>query len=130
MSNLPGNSKSGVLIRVVNLDAERIFYRDLLRLGEPVIDSGFWVEFLTPDGTRLLLEKSAAPYLEHEASATTVVIATPDLEAIRRDLENNNYNITPELKVHPGEAFYRAQDPEGNVFYLCCEPLSQTTPKE
>ena len=111
---------SGVMLRVKNLDQARIFYRDLLRLGEPLVDSGFWVEFLAPGGSRVILEKSEAPYLEHEASATTLVLATPAAEAIRRDLEGQGYAITPEVKIHPGEAFYRGQDPEGNVFYLCC----------
>ena len=57
MSNIrPG---SGVLIRVANLDQQRIFYRELLMLGNPLVDSAFWVEFAAPDGTRIILEKSA-----------------------------------------------------------------------
>ena len=102
-----------------------IFYRDLLRLGEPVDRQRVLVEFATPDGARIMLEKSAAPYLEHEASATTVVLATPFVDEIRRDLENGNYPITAEEKVHPGEAFFRGQDPEGNVFYLCNHALNR-----
>ena len=110
---------SGVLIRVGNLDHERLFYRKMLRLGEPVVDTGFWVEFLTPGGSRIILEKSEAPYLEHASSATTLVLATPECEAIRRDLEQQGFAVTANEHVHPGEAFYRGQDPEGNVFYLC-----------
>lgn len=110
---------SGVLIRVANLDMQRIFYRELLMLGDPVVDSAFWVEFSAPDGTRIILEKSEAAYLEHEVSATTLVLATPLQEKIRKELELHNYPITPGEKAHPGEVFYRGQDPEGNVFYLC-----------
>ena len=117
MSNVrPG---SGVLIRVANLDQQRIFYRELLMLGNPMVDSAFWVEFSAPDGTRIILEKSEAAYLEHEVSATTLVLATPLLERIRIELELHNYHITADEKAHPGEVFYRGQDPEGNVFYLC-----------
>lgn len=117
MSNVrPG---SGVLIRVANLDQQRIFYRELLMLGNPVVDSAFWVEFSAPDGTRIILEKSEAAYLEHEVSATTLVLATPLQEKIRKELEIHNYPITADEKAHPGEVFYRGQDPEGNVFYLC-----------
>ena len=117
MSNVrPG---SGVLIRVANLDQQRIFYRELLMLGNPVVDSAFWVEFAAPDGTRIILEKSEAAYLEHEVSATTLVLATPLQEKIRKELEIHNYPITADEKAHPGEVFYRGQDPEGNVFYLC-----------
>ncbi len=117
MSNVrPG---SGVLIRVANLEQQRIFYRELLMLGNPVVDSAFWVEFSAPDGTRIILEKSEAAYLEHEVSATTLVLATPLQEKIRKELEIHNYPITADEKAHPGEVFYRGQDPEGNVFYLC-----------
>ena len=117
MSNIrPG---SGVLIRVADLDQQRIFYRELLMLGNPLVDSAFWVEFSAPDGTRIILEKSEAAYLEHEVSATTLVLSTPHLERIRTELELHNYPITADEKAHPGEVFYRGQDPEGNVFYLC-----------
>ena len=117
MSNVrPG---SGVLIRVANLDQQRIFYRELLMLGNPVVDSAFWVEFAAPDGTRIILERSEAAYLEHEVSATTLVLSTPLLDRIRTELELHNYPITADEKAHPGEVFYRGQDPEGNVFYLC-----------
>ena len=117
MSNIrPG---SGVLIRVADLDQQRIFYRELLMLGNPLVDSAFWVEFAAPDGTRIILEKSEAAYLEHEVSATTLVLSTPHLEKIRAELALHNYQITAGEKAHPGEVFYRGQDPEGNVFYLC-----------
>ena len=48
MSNVrPG---SGVLIRVANLEQQRIFYRELLMLGNPVVDSAFWVESRPKNG--------------------------------------------------------------------------------
>ena len=110
---------SGVLIRVKDLDTARIFYRELLRLGNPAVDSAFWVEFYAPDGTRIILEKTEAAYLVHDVSATTLVLATPELEKIRHELEVHNYTIERQKKAHPGEVFYRAQDPEGNIIYLC-----------
>lgn len=119
MSDVPIRAGSGVLIRVTNLDEERFFYRSFLKLGDPVVDSGFWVEFACPDGTRVILEKSEAAYLSHDVSATTLVLASPHLAAIRQELQSHNMPITEEEKIHPGEAFYRCQDPEGNVIYLC-----------
>ena len=112
---------SGVLIRVNDLNTQRIFYREILMLGNPVVDSAFWVEFCAPDGSRIILEKSEAAYLVHDVSATTLVLATPHLEAVRKELLSHNYPLTAEEKLHPGEAFYRGQDPEGNVFYLCIQ---------
>lgn len=117
MSNSLRNS--GVLIRVKDIKKQRIFYRDMLQLGEPAVDSDFWVEFITADGSRIILEKSEAPYLEHMNSATTSVIAVQDKEAVIKELLMHKYNISVNEKLHPGEAFHRGEDPEGNVFYLC-----------
>ena len=119
MSERLTHGGSGVLIRVFDLNAQRIFYRDMLKLGEPVVDSNFWTEFAAPDGTRIILEKTEAAYLEHANSATTLVLYTPHLEAIRQELAIHNYPITANTKPHPGEVFYWGQDPEGNMFYLC-----------
>ena len=110
---------SGVMIRVKDLDTARRFYRDFLMLGNPVVDSAFWVEFNAPDGTRIILEKTEAEYLVHDVSATTLVLATPHLEEVRKELEMHNYPIDRQEKAHPGEVFYRGLDPENNVFYLC-----------
>jgi catechol 2,3-dioxygenase-like lactoylglutathione lyase family enzyme len=110
---------SGVLLRVKDIKKQRIFYRDLLRLGNPLVDSDFWVEFATADGGRIILEKSEANYLEHLASATSMIIAVTDKDAVIKELLDHKYKITVNEKVHPGEAFHRGEDPEGNVFYLC-----------
>ena len=121
MSNNQSRAGSGVLIRVKDLKTQRYFYRDILKLGEPKVDSEFWVEFSAPDGSRIILEKSEASYLEHLASATTLVLATPHLNEIRQVMCSHKYHISDDLKLHPGEAFYRGEDPEGNIFYLCTE---------
>ena len=121
MSNNQSRAGSGVLIRVKDLKTQRYFYRDILKLGEPSVDSDFWVEFSAPDGSRIILEKSEASYLEHLASATTLVLSTPHLNEIRQVMCSHKYHISEELKLHPGEAFYRGEDPEGNIFYLCNE---------
>ena len=121
MGNNNIRAGSGVLIRVKDLKTLRYFYRDILKLGEPKVDSDFWVEFSAPDGSRIILEKSEATYLEHHASATTLVLATPHLDEIRQAMCSHNYHISDDLKLHPGEAFYRGEDPEGNIFYLCTE---------
>ena len=110
MSERLTHGGSGVLIRVFDLNVQRIFYRDMLKLGEPVVDSNFWTEFAAPDGTRIILEKTEAAYL---------VLYTPHLDEVRQELALHNYPITANTKPHPGEVFYRGQDPEGNVFYLC-----------
>ena len=121
MSNQHVRAGSGVLIRVKALKEQRYFYREILMLGDPAADSDFWVEFSAPDGSRIILEKSEAPYLEHHTSATTLVLATPHLQEIRQRMLDHKYPLTEDLKQHPGEAFYRGEDLEGNIFYICSE---------
>ena len=52
------NSLFGVVIQVSNLELCRAFYRDVLGLGAPVMDSSFWVEFRLDSQSSLFLEKS------------------------------------------------------------------------
>ncbi len=112
----------GIFIRVKNLDQSRAFYRDLLELGEPVIDSSFWVEFQLHAGLRLVLEKSAARYLEHAASATSFICYVQNVERITAKLIDNGYDPQPAELARPGGTFWRCLDPENNLFYLSDMP--------
>ena len=38
----------GCLVRVSDINRVRSFYRDTLELGDPIIDSNFWLEFHLP----------------------------------------------------------------------------------
>ncbi len=108
----------GIYIKVRNLDACRTFYRDLLELGTPIIDSNFWVEFAIGDGLRLVLEKSAATYLEHAASATSFILYTDGIERLIERLAEHGYNPQPVEMARPGATFYRCLDPEDNLIHL------------
>ena len=55
-----------LILKVNDLDGCRIFYRDLLGLGEPVFDSTSAVVFLLGEKLTLMLEKSAAEYLDNK----------------------------------------------------------------
>ena len=47
----------GIVIKVKNLTTCKVFYRDVLGLGDPVLDSNFRVEFQIDDSFCLILEK-------------------------------------------------------------------------
>jgi len=48
-------TRFGLILKVNDLDACRIFYRDLLQLGEPVLDSTFAVVYPADPDTHFRL---------------------------------------------------------------------------
>ena len=112
------NSLFGVIIKVNDLDLCRKFYRDVLNLGDPVLDSSFWVEFQTDDGFSLMLEKTVAGYLEHESAATSFTCRVSSVEEVSKRFRLHGYRMNIDKRTHEGEVLYRCQDPEHNVFYI------------
>ncbi len=51
------NNASNVIIKVDDIDICRSFYRNILNLGAPVVNSNFQVEFLTCNRGRVILQK-------------------------------------------------------------------------
>ena len=48
-----------LVLLVSDLAAERAFYRDVVGLGEPVMNSNVWVEFRLDGGASFCLEQAA-----------------------------------------------------------------------
>ena len=103
-----------IVIRVNDLDGCRIFYRELLQFGDPVLDSGFVASFKISDTTLLTLEKTDAPFLEHASSATLWRFAVDDFRKFRKHLADCGY----ELVEDPCGGSWRGSDPEGNMFLV------------
>ncbi len=98
------NSLFGVVIQVSNLDLCRAFYRDVLGLGAPVMDSSFWVEFRLDSQSSLFLEKSEV--LDTSRNSLMDILAS--------------YGYVPK-KIptdQVGFTVYRLHDPEGNPFFI------------
>ena len=112
------NSLFGVIIKVNDIDLCRFFYRDVLTLGEPVVDSSFWVEFQTDSGFFLMLEKTTAGFLEHESSATSWACRVPSINTVKEHFRRYGYKLNIDRRLHEGEVLYRCQDPEKNIFYI------------
>ncbi|MGE4563815.1 MAG: VOC family protein [Victivallaceae bacterium] len=108
----------GILLRVNQLDVCRQFYRDLLGIGDPVIDSTFAVEFHPSRNFAIRLEASEAPYLEHESAATSWMLEVSDFDAIRERLADAGYPLAEKPEERPGGLYFRGNDPEGNTFYI------------
>jgi len=112
----------GIVIKVSNLEISRAFYRDVLKLGSPVMDSNFWVEFKLPCGSSLYLEK-----LDEKAAAATAksriswVYKTGDAASVVERLNEYGYDSTTTREVRVGFKFIKFYDPEGNSFYISDE---------
>lgn len=109
----------GIVIRVSNLEVSRAFYRDILQLGTPVMDSNFWVEFKLQCGASLYLEK-----LDDKAAVAVAksriswVYKVDDPNVLIKRLSEYGYHSTTTHEVRVGFKFVKFYDPEGNSFYI------------
>lgn len=119
MSNAKNNFPAfSVVVKVNDLDTCRAFYRDLLDLGEPSIDSSFAVRFTLSDDFCLILEKVSAPFLEHASAATCWSFECSDIPALSKRLDDCGYAPLTPLRGSCRTDFYRGRDPENNVFLV------------
>lgn len=110
----------GVLIKVVDLDLCRSFYKNVLELGEPVADSSFGCEFLLGREGCLILEKVEERALSpaYRSEGILWVLRSVSAKKLEQNLERYGYKkeMTPTLRW--GALFCRYKDPEGNPFLV------------
>lgn len=112
--------KFNILLRVKQLAKARVFYRDILGLGEPVMNSNFWIEFSISDEVSFCLEAmdeaDPAPEAGNQVAWTFFV---PDVKAFLEKMDGCGY---PASNASPCEKFgyrmYKVKDPEDNIFYV------------
>ncbi len=108
---------SEIVIQVNDLEQCRYFYRELLALGEPVIDSSVTAVFKLSQETQLVLKKSSARYLEHASSAVSWTLYTGSFDKLCEELEKHACLSGEEFRHFGARARY-VPDPEGNVIIL------------
>ena len=111
----------GIVLKVKNLPACRAFYRDILELGEPVLDSSFRVEFRFGDIFSLILEKDPwETVLPPPGERVAWLYAAGNAETVRRRMTDYGYTVpdADEPGDKAGMALCRFCDPEGNPFYV------------
>ena len=110
------SQKYSLVLRVRDMQKCRVFYRDTLALGTPVLDSSFWVEFQMCDGGKLCLEAIDPKTVLARQESSPVWMMEADEELIEQLAA---YRLpqqkTPTILGYSVTAFH---DPEGNVFYL------------
>ncbi len=107
------------VLSVADIAAEREFYRDVVGLGEPVMNSNVWVEFKLDGGSSFCLEQTApnrSPLPTHGRSEFLFFVDSID-EFEKRyhslGLPNAPEGIPCE---QTGIRAVQFPDPEGNLF--------------
>jgi len=111
--------RASFVLSVADIAAERAFYRDVVGLGEPVMNSNVWVEFKLDGGCSFCLEQAAAtkaPVPPHGRTEFLFFIdSLDDFEARYRALGLRD----AAEGTHCDQMGVRAvqyPDPEGNLF--------------
>ena len=113
------SSRANFVLSVADIPAERAFYRDVVGLGEPVMDSNVWVEFKLDGGCSFCLEQAApnkAPLPPHSRIEFLFFVDSLD------DFESRYHALGFKNATEGspcGQMGLRAvqyPDPEGNLF--------------
>ena len=120
MTGLADMEKSffGIVIQVSNLELCRAFYRDVLGLGAPVMDSTFWVEFRLDAGVSLFLEKSEVLDAAEKRGRISWFLRSDNPEELMNVLSSYGYAGRKLPADQVGFPVYRFHDPEGNPFFI------------
>jgi predicted enzyme related to lactoylglutathione lyase len=112
------NSLYGVIIKVENIDVCRSFYRDVLELGSPIIDSNFWVEFKLQENVSVVLEQVAeGEKLTPGRDRVSWLYRVQHIEEMLSKLKEHGHQPHSE-EERIGFRVYQFLDPEGNPFHL------------
>lgn len=113
----------GVVVEVENIVAARSFYRDILQLGDPVMDSNFWVEFRLPDGFSIFLKRVYSSKRQKKGrGGVSWIYRVGNIGEVISRLELYGYGEIYEKSEEMGESVYTFKDPEGNLFHLVPSP--------
>lgn len=108
----------GFIIKVKNLDKCKTFYRDVMKLGDPVLDSNFRTEFQLGNAARLILCQVREEEHFQQAVRSAIWLQPDNFEEQLDVLATCGYlPVKNELELtDPGAKCYH--DPENNLIYL------------
>ena len=109
-----------LVLTVVDIATERAFYRDVVGLGEPVMNSNVWVEFKLDGGASFCLEQapsSKAPLPPH--SRTEFLFFVDSLDEFEKRYRALGFQGAADEGIPCEQVGFHAvqyPDPEGNLF--------------
>ena len=114
----------GAVVRVTDINRCRTFYAQVLGLGDPVVDSKFWVEFVPCAGRMVVaLEKVDAQETSGGDQGTAVCLQVSDLDAFIDRLREHGGAVEAATTLVSGRKAVRFRDPERNPL-LAVQALS------
>jgi len=107
------------VLSVADIAAQRKFYRDVVGLGEPVMNSNVWVEFKLDGGASFCLEQAAPnkpPLPPH--GRTEFLFFVDSIDEFEKRYRSQGGADTPEGVPceQTGIRAVQYPDPEGNLF--------------
>lgn len=106
------------VLSVADIATEREFYRDVVGLGEPVMNSNVWVEFKLDGGSSFCLEQAAPnkpPLPPH--GRTEFLFLVDSLDEFEKRYRSSAPDAHEGLPcTQTGIHAVQYQDPEGNLF--------------
>ena len=95
------------------------FYKNILSLGDPAIDSNFMCEFHIENDFSLLLEKAEWEFMpEAEESRSSWILHTDDIKAFLDNMKKYGYEPENSTADKFGIPLLKCRDPEDNVFFI------------
>lgn len=108
-------ARYGILLQVKDISKVKAFYRDILDLGSPVLDSTCYVEFNVPGDGLLILQQ--CDYAEDDVCGDAAwLLYCEEPEPIIERLTNKGVCPVQPPRSIPGRKCVTFSDPEGNLF--------------
>ena len=109
----------GIVIRTSDMQKSRLFFRNVLMLGEPEMDSNFWLEFALPGGGYLFVEASPAPPIMLEGYRRMPWVYQPkNPSKVLSSLRKAGYDTEAKVMEQGGMTLHRVLDPDDNIFFV------------
>lgn len=112
-------ARISLVLQVADIAVERAFYRDVVGLGEPVMNSNVWVEFKLDGGTSFCLEQAAPNMPDLPPHGRTQFLFFVDsLDEFDKRYHERNPEDAPDGIPCGQTGIHAVQypDPEGNLF--------------
>jgi hypothetical protein len=109
----------GIVIRTTDMQRSRFFFRNVLMLGEPELDSNFWLRFALPGGGHLFVEASPAPPVMLEGYRRMPWVYQPkNPKKVLASLEKAGHDTEAKVLEQGGMILHRVADPDDNIFFV------------